>query len=86
MMFKKTPVRNEDEGRRLFRAVIQKLWPGFESPPENSARFWTAAALCRSGVHPPVWESGRGLPQSKTLARIPATPGFAAATVFLKRL
>jgi hypothetical protein len=32
-------------------------------------RFWTAAALCRFSTAVPTIQSGRGLPQSKTLAR-----------------
>jgi len=35
----------------------------------TSARFWTAAALCRFLSAPVTSQSGRGLPHSKTLAR-----------------
>jgi hypothetical protein len=42
--------------------------------PNNSARFWTAAALCRFCVAIPSWKSGRELPQSKTLPRDSLNP------------
>jgi hypothetical protein len=36
---------------------------------QNSARFWSAPALWRFSERGGVAESGRGLPQSKTLSR-----------------
>ena len=36
---------------------------------DGSARFWSAAALCRCASPAWRWKSGRGLPQSKTLTR-----------------
>jgi hypothetical protein len=38
-------------------------------PTRTSARFWTAAALCRFDTAGSRWKSARGLPQSKTLSR-----------------
>jgi hypothetical protein len=48
---------------------------GLEGCPKNSARFWTAAALCRFSTAGLATQSGRGLPQSKTLPRDSLTPG-----------
>ncbi len=54
---------------------------------ENAARFWSAAALCRfSPRKNGRCKSGRGLPQSKTLARQPNIPIRLAAKGFLKPL
>ena len=39
-----------------------------------SARSWTAAALCRFTSPVLRWKSGRGLPQSRTLARDSLNP------------
>jgi hypothetical protein len=49
---------------------------------ENSARFWTAAALCRFFTAALATQSGRGLPQSKTLARDSIAQAFSVAPVF----
>jgi hypothetical protein len=51
-----------------------KKQPQFENLPTNSARFWTAAALCRFASQDWRWKSGRGLPQSKTLPRDSLNP------------
>jgi hypothetical protein len=40
-----------------------------ESRLDDSARFWTAAALCRFFTGSRATQSGRGLPQSTTLTR-----------------
>jgi hypothetical protein len=40
-----------------------------ESRLEDSARFWTAAVLCRFFTGRRATQSGRGLPQSTTLTR-----------------
>ena len=40
-----------------------------ESRLDDSARFWTAAALCRFSTGRRATQSGRGLPQSTTLPR-----------------
>jgi len=52
----------------------------------DSARFWTAAALCRFFTAALTRQSGRGLPQSKTLARDSTAEAFSMATGFLKTL
>jgi hypothetical protein len=50
----------------------------------DSARFWTAPALCRFFTAARAIQSGRGLPQSKTLARDSTAEAFSVATEFLK--
>jgi hypothetical protein len=40
-----------------------------ESRLDDSARFWTAAVLCRFSTGRRATQSGRGLPQSTTLPR-----------------
>jgi hypothetical protein len=52
----------------------------------DSTRFWTAATLCRFWIAGATVKSGRGLPQSKTLARDSTAYAFSVATVFLKPL
>jgi hypothetical protein len=52
----------------------------------DSARFWTAAALCRFFTAALARQSGRGLPQSKTLARDSTAEAFSVAPGFLKTL
>jgi hypothetical protein len=66
---------------RLKKSEIQKnkeagnkmkinVWPPAMTV---SARSWTAAALCRFSTASLRGQSGRGLPQSKTLARVSAS-------------
>ncbi len=59
----------------------RKLKPG-----ERPARFWTAAAHCHFETQGGRGQSGRGLPQSKTLARKWVTYLRITATEFLKTL
>jgi hypothetical protein len=59
---------------------------GMENRWEASARFWTAAARCRFFSAALARQSGRGLPQSKTLARDLTAEAFSMATGFLKTL
>ena len=53
---------------------------------ENSARFWTAAALCRCSTACLPTQSGRGLPQSKTPAHGSVTQTIRVVTDFFKLL
>jgi hypothetical protein len=52
----------------------------------GSAGFLTAAARCRFFTAAQARQSGRGLPQSKTLARDSTAEAFSMATGFLKTL
>jgi len=61
------------------------LWPRTESRLDDSARFWTAAALCRFASPALRWKSGRGLPQSKTLTRNSFTKRSWWPRIFLNR-
>jgi hypothetical protein len=57
-----------------------------ENRQGDSARFWTASTLCRFWIAGATVKSGRGLPQSKTLARNSTAYAFSVATGFLKPL
>ncbi|HEX4350888.1 MAG TPA: NAD(P)/FAD-dependent oxidoreductase [Verrucomicrobiae bacterium] len=56
----------------------------FECGVENSARFWSAAALRRFSTAHQATQSGGGPPQSKTLARHSTTPSLMPVTEYLK--
>jgi hypothetical protein len=58
------PIYNELEPGHLNKTVAD-----FESQVENSARFWSAAALRRFSPANQATQSGGGPPHAKTLAR-----------------
>jgi len=66
---------------------ILKTRPGTsESRLDDSARFWTAAALRRFSTGRRATQSGRGLPPSKTLTHNCFAQTVLVATDFLKPL
>ena len=65
---------------------LTKTVARLESRLDDSVRFWTAAAHCRFFTGRRTTQSGRGLPQSKTLTRNSFARNRLAATEFLKPL
>jgi hypothetical protein len=55
--------------QRAGHSGLTKTVAAPESRLDDSARFWTAAALCRFFTGRRATQSGRGLPQSTTLTR-----------------
>jgi hypothetical protein len=49
--------------------AVKKIAATPENRLDDSARFWTAAVLCRFSTGMRVTQSGRKLPQSTTLTR-----------------